>query len=306
MRIVSAQHRHKRPPRRRRPALCQIALAHSGFHSGPRKSRPSAARMRHACALYSKTARGIANEIIRYGFRPMVKVARSAPAESGRIRITSTCQSAFQQERPLTTTTARWSSTWREREAARNRSASFRGKRPEHPPARYPAPSPSILPQGTTSLPRASSRKVPAPSTSILLQRISPLLRNQHLRFALNRRCGSFFDLLPTRFFDLARISLAQEDQCNFLCCKMPVQNLLDSARETDAGHIRAKSPFSAKQGHDRDAKRRFRANTPSEPDAAGRSVARTQRARRAGRWGGHNRCGMSVDDEGGSSAGWA
>ena len=108
MRIVSAQHRHKRPPRRRRPALCQIALAHSGFHSGPRKSRPSAARMRHACVLCSKAARGIANEIILYGFRPMVKVARSAPAESGRIRITSTCQSAFQQERPLTTTTARW------------------------------------------------------------------------------------------------------------------------------------------------------------------------------------------------------
>ena len=52
--------------------------------------------------------------------------------------------------------------------------------------------------------PRASSREVPAPSASILLQHISPLLRNQHLRFALNRRCGSFFDLLPTRFFDLA------------------------------------------------------------------------------------------------------
>ena len=39
----------------------------------------------------------------------------------------------------------------------------FPGKRPEHPPARYPAPSPSILQQGTPSLPRASSRKVPRP-----------------------------------------------------------------------------------------------------------------------------------------------
>ena len=87
--------------------------------------------------------------------------------------------------------------------------------------------------------PRASSSKVPRPfpkypparypvsSTSILLQHISPLLRNQHLQFTLNRRCGSFFDLLPTRFLDLARISLAQEDQCTFLCCIIPVQRLV-------------------------------------------------------------------------------
>lgn len=86
---------------------------------------------------------------------------------------------------------------------------------PKYSPARYPVSSSSFLPQGT----RPFDEHPPATHLA--------LLRNQHLRFALNRRCGSFFDLLPTRFLDLARISLAQEDQCNFLCCIMPVQRLV-------------------------------------------------------------------------------
>lgn len=77
---------------------------------------------------------------------------------------------------------------------------------PKYPPARYHVSSSSILPQGTPSLPRASSRKVPAPSTSILLQHISPLLRNQHLRFALNRLSRPSKDTIATQSGGLERI----------------------------------------------------------------------------------------------------
>lgn len=154
---------------------------------------------------------------------------------------------------------------------------------PKYPPARYHVSSSSILPQST----RPFDEQPPATHLAPSPQPASPIHAKPTMRVIFRPAADP-----------VSRFS------ANLIGARRPVQfSLLHNACSETCWIRHAKPMLDT-----------FALNRPSRPSKdtiATQSgglerIRRVSPMRRAGRWGGHNRCGMSVDDEGGSSAGWA
>lgn len=162
---------------------------------------------------------------------------------------------------------------------------------PKYPPARYHVSSSSILPQGTPSLPRASSRKVlrpfdehpPATHLAPSPQPASPIHAKPTMRVIFRPAADP-----------VSRFS------ANLIGARRPVQFSLLHNACSETCWIRHAKPMV-------DTFALNRPSRPSKDTIATQSgglerIRRVSPMRRAGRWGGRNRCGMSADDGAGSS----
>lgn len=164
----------------------------------------------------------------------------------------------------------------------------FPGEAPRASPARYPAPSPSILQQGTTSLPRASSRKV--------LRPFDELPPATHL--APSPQPASPIHAKPTmRVIFRPAADPVSRFSANLIGTRRPVQIYLLHNACSETCWIRHAKPMLGTFALNR-------LSRPSKDTIATQSgglerIRRVSPMRRAGRWGGRNRCGMLVDDGG-------